>query len=160
MEPRPLRSVFRDRTSCYCSKTVDDRNVKTLQQFGKLQYLKNDMKRLHADVIDMAQMRWRGKACTRVDTTQLSTPVKTAAESGVGLILNECLSRTLIGRLAISDRVSEAKLTASPFDLLIILVYAPTAQSDNSVVQNFLWRNRKSYETGRKSRSLDCNGWF
>ena len=60
-----------------------------------------------------------------------------AAQRGVGLAVSERMSRIPTGRLSISARVLVAKSRASPFALIIIQVYAPTEQSDDSAVKKF-----------------------
>ena len=56
-------------------------------------------------------------------------------ERGVGIILDENTSRFLFGYWCASDRVMIIKLNAKPFNMVIMHVYAPTADSEESELE-------------------------
>ena len=56
---------------------------------------------------------------------------------GVGIIIEKRFSRSMKGYLPISKRVILLKLTASPFDVNIIQVYALTTDCDEETINKF-----------------------
>ena len=80
-------------------------NVKTLIQAGKLQNVNKEMERMEIDILGIAEIRWPGSACGKSELyTVIYSGKESSAESGVGIIISERLSRTLLGHKAISDR--------------------------------------------------------
>ena len=129
-------------------------NVKTLIQAGKLENLKKEMERMEINILGIAEMRWPGSACAKSGLyTVIYSGKESSAESGVGIIISERLSRTLLGYIAISDRVVAAKFNASPFDLFIIQVYAPTALADDADIEKFYHEVKMAMKEA-KSRDL------
>ena len=106
-------------------------NVKTLQ-VGKLENVKNEMKHLDVDVMGIAEMRWKGSARIKSRHHTINYSGEDSTAESRRLDPNERMSRSLLGRLANSDRVLVAKFKTSLFDLHTIQVYAPTARSDDS----------------------------
>ena len=58
-------------------------------------------------------------------------------ERGVGLLLDPDISKSVLGHWCVSDRVLLVKLQGHPFNISIIVVYAPTADSADEVIDTF-----------------------
>ena len=59
------------------------------------------------------------------------------AERGVGIMMTKRLSRAMKGFWAISDRVILMSFKGKPIDLNVIQVYAPTAEADEDILEEF-----------------------
>ena len=53
---------------------------------------------------------------------------------GVGLLLDPDISKSVLGHWCVSDRVLLVKLQGHPFNISIIVIYAPTADSADEVI--------------------------
>ena len=58
-------------------------------------------------------------------------------KNGVAIIADESATKCILGTWCISDRVMLAKIKGKHFNTNIIQVYAPTAQCDESDIENF-----------------------
>ncbi|XP_071944773.1 uncharacterized protein [Antedon mediterranea] len=58
-------------------------------------------------------------------------------EKGVGLLLDGDMAKCMLGYWAVSERVMLVKLQGQPFNISIIVVYAPTADSTDEEIDNF-----------------------
>ena len=58
-------------------------------------------------------------------------------EQGVGFLVHKDIMKSVIGCRPISSRFITVRLRASPFNVTIIQVYAPTSSYDNSEIDEF-----------------------
>ena len=58
-------------------------------------------------------------------------------EQGVGFLVHKDIVKSVIGCRPISSRLMTVRLRASPFNITIIQVYAPTSSYDNSEAGEF-----------------------
>ena len=116
--------------------TVGTWNVQTLWATGKLELLRNEMKRFRFDVIGISEVRWTGKGETPSGDFIWSGEDTTHAR-GVGMLLSAKAKKTLIGYNPISSRVITARFNATPFKLTVIHVYAPTSASSDDEIEIF-----------------------
>ena len=119
-------------------------NVQTLLQKGKLDNIKQEMKRMNLNILGLSEMRWKGAGCIKSDNYTILYSGGDQHQKGVGIILDSEASKALKGFWTISDRVIIVKLKSMPFDISIIQVYAPTADKDDTEVEEF-------YETIEKA---------
>ncbi|CAF4075711.1 unnamed protein product [Rotaria magnacalcarata] len=101
--------------------TVGTWNVQTLWATGKLELLRNEMKRFRFDVIWISEVRWTGKGETQSDDFIWSGEDTTHTR----------------GYNPISSRVITARFNATPFQLTLIHVYAPTSTSSDDEIEIF-----------------------
>ncbi|CAF4402678.1 unnamed protein product, partial [Rotaria magnacalcarata] len=106
--------------------TVGTWNVQTLWATGKLELLRNEMKRFRFNAIGISEVRWTGKGETPSGDFIWSGE-DTTHTRGVGMLLSAKAKKTLIGYNPISSRVITARFNATPFKLTVIHVYAPTS---------------------------------
>ncbi|GFN90350.1 craniofacial development protein 2-like protein [Plakobranchus ocellatus] len=64
-------------------------------------------------------------------------PGGTESEKGVGIIVDQTVTKAIKGYWALSDRVLLVKIAGKPVDLNIIQVYAPTANSNDEDLDKF-----------------------
>ena len=112
-------------------------NVRTLYQTGKLANLYQEMVRLKIGVFGVCEVRWPGSGEVQYERSKFVYSGGNLRERGVGIFLSEDAAKSLKGYWAVSDRVILVKLQGSPFDINIIQVYAPTADSEEEEIENF-----------------------
>ena len=117
--------------------TVGTWNVQTLWAAGKLELLRNEMKRFRYDIIGISEVRWTGKGETSNGDFIWSGQEKLHMR-GVGFLLGEQAKKALIGYNPISSRVNSARFAAMPFDITVIhTYYAPTSSSSDEDIESF-----------------------
>ena len=112
-------------------------NVRTLAQPGKLDNIIQEMKRMNLNVLGLSEMRWKGAGCITSDNYTIIYSGGHLHQRGVGIILDQKTSKAMKGFWTINDRVIIVKLRSTPFDIGIIQVYAPTADKDDTAVEEF-----------------------
>lgn len=112
-------------------------NVRTLHQAGKLDNLMKEMKRLQTDVMGVGEVRWPGAGEFKRDDGVLVYSGGQRAERGVGIAMNTRTSRSLRGYWAVSDRIIVVELESKPFNVKLIQIYAPKADSDEEELEGF-----------------------
>ena len=60
-------------------------------------------------------------------------------EQGLGFLVHNDIVKNVIGCRPILSRLMTVWLRASPFNIIIIQVYAPTSSYDDSEVDEFYW---------------------
>ncbi|XP_072021160.1 craniofacial development protein 2-like [Amphiura filiformis] len=58
-------------------------------------------------------------------------------EKGVGLMLDADMAKCVLGYWTVSERVLMVKLQGQPFNISVIVVYAPTAESTEEEIDAF-----------------------
>ena len=112
-------------------------NVRTLTHLGKLDNIKLEMKRLNVNILGMSEVRWKGAGDHMADEYRIIYSGGEEHQRGVAVILDHSTSKCIIGHWPVSDRVLVVKLRGQYFNISLIQVYAPTAQSPDADIENF-----------------------
>ena len=116
--------------------TVGTWNVQTLWAAGKLELLRNEMKRFRYDIIGISEVRWTGKGETP-NGDFIWSGEESSHMRGVGFLLSTQAKKALIGYNPISSRIITARFDAVPFKMTVIHVYAPTSSSSEEDIEAF-----------------------
>ena len=116
--------------------TVGTWNVQTLWATGKLELLRNEMKRFRYDIVGISEVRWTGKGETSNRDFIWSGEDKTHVR-GVGMLLSDKARKALIGYNPVSSRVITARFDSAPYKITVIHAYAPTAASSDEDIEAF-----------------------
>ena len=116
--------------------TVGTWNVQTLWATGKLELLRNEMKRFRYDIIGISEVRWTGKGETS-NGDFIWSGEENIHTRGVGLLLSETARKALIGYNPISSRIITARFNATPFKITVIHAYAPTSACSDEEIEAF-----------------------
>ena len=116
--------------------TVGTWNVQTLWAAGKLELLRNEMKRFRYDIIGISEVRWTGKGETP-NGDFIWSGEESSHTRGVGFLLSTHAKKALIGYNPISSRIISARFDAAPFKISVIHVYAPTSSSSEEDIEAF-----------------------
>ena len=112
-------------------------NVRTLFQCGKLNNVKQEMERLGINLLAINETRWLNNGEIMLDGFKFIYAGGQKHEKGIGLLLDTNLTRCVLGYWAVSDRVLLVKLHGQPFNISIIVVYAPTSDSSDEEIEGF-----------------------
>jgi exonuclease III len=110
--------------------------VQTLWATGKLELLRNEMKRFSYDIIGISEVRWTGKGETPAGDFIWSGEEKMHMK-GVGFLLSPRAKKALIGYNPINSRIISARFEATPFNITVIHAYAPTSASPEEDIDSF-----------------------
>ena len=112
-------------------------NVRNLYQSGKLENVKQEMIRLNVNILGICETRWKSNGDIKSDEHRMIYSGGDKHERGVGLILDSERSKCVLGFWQVSDRVLLVKLKGKPFNISIIVVYAPTSESTEDDIESF-----------------------
>ena len=109
-----------------------------MHQAGKLENIKQEAKRMDIDIMGLAEVSClnSGRVISD-DYTLIYSRDKKEHKHGAGVLLNKTIARSVIGFLALSDRVLLVKLLSKPFNLSIVQVYAPTSARSEEEIEKF-----------------------
>ena len=118
----------------YCIGTW---NVKSMNQ-GKLQVIKQEMIRVHIDILGISELKWNGMGeFNSNDHYIYYCGQESLRRSGVALIVNKRIQNAVLGCNLKNDRMISAHLQGKPFNITVIQVYAPTTNAEEAEVEQF-----------------------
>ena len=112
-------------------------NVCTLYQAGKLDNAIQEMDDMKLDIMGMSETRWTKSGMITKDKHVFIYSGGDKHEYGVGILFSWKTARSLMGYWPISDRIIMCKLSAQPFDIVFLQVYAPTSTHEDEEVEKF-----------------------
>ena len=114
-------------------------NIRTLAQMGKVQELTHELKRYTWHVLGLCEVRWKnsGEHLTEEGHILYYSGEPNKRTSGVGFLVNRKFKNTVLGCCPISSRLITIRLRATPFNITVIQVYAPTLEHDDEEVEEF-----------------------
>ena len=112
-------------------------NVRSLYRTGSMHNVMKEMKRMKIDILGLSEVRWPGVGKVESDGVTFVYSGGIRAEKGVGVMMTKRLSCAMKGFWAISDRVILMSFKGKPIDMNVIQVYAPTADADEGILEEF-----------------------
>ena len=111
-------------------------NVRTLRAADKMEELLHEMDRYKWSILGLCEMRWKksGEIQTDWGHRVYFSGKEDKHEQGVGFLVHKDIVKSVIAN---SSKLMTVRLRASPFNITIIQVYAPTSNYDNSEVDEF-----------------------
>ncbi|GFO50026.1 craniofacial development protein 2-like [Plakobranchus ocellatus] len=95
-------------------------NIRTLLQKGKLENIKQEMERMKFNILGLSEVRWKGAGKITSGGHQIIYSGGTESEKGVGIIVDQTVTKAIKGYWALSDGVLLVKIAGKPVDLNII----------------------------------------
>ena len=119
--------------------TIATWTVRTLRAAGKVEELLHEMDRYKWSILGLCEMRWKksGEIPTDGGHRMYLSGKQDKHEQGVGYLVHKDIVKSVIGCRPVSSRLMTVRLRASPFNITIIQVYAPTSSYDDSEVDEF-----------------------
>ncbi|GFN75291.1 craniofacial development protein 2-like [Plakobranchus ocellatus] len=95
------------------------------------------MERMKLNILGLSEVRWKGAGKITSGGHEIIYSGGTESEKGVGIIVDQTVTKAIKGYWALSDRVLLVKIAGKPVDLNIIQVYAPKANSNDEDLDKF-----------------------
>ena len=105
-------------------------NLQTMFQKGKLENIKQEMRRMKTNILGLSEVRWQGADKITSDEFTIVYSRGDSYQRGVGILTDAGCSKALKSFWRVNDRVIVMKISRKPFDIRFIQAYAPTADKD------------------------------
>jgi exonuclease III len=93
-------------------------NVRSMYE-GKLDIVREEMKRLNIDILGISEMKWTGKGHFGGEKDKVMySGCETHKRNGVGMIITKQVEKSLIGYKVVNDRIMYVRVEARPVILL------------------------------------------
>jgi len=102
-------------------------NVRTMNQSGKLENVKEEMKRSGLNILGISEVRWKEGGDFISDGFRIIYAGGEESQRGVAIILDDQVSKSVTEIERYDDRFIGVRIRAEPVDLLGIQVYMPTS---------------------------------
>ena len=113
-------------------------NVRTLNQFGKIENLKQEAEHLDIDILGISETRYKEEGTVRLDGYTFIYSGGNEHQHGVGFLVKSSVEKCILGFWPVSSRNIMLKVKAKPFDIAIIQTYAPTSSySDEEIEEHY-----------------------
>ena len=113
-------------------------NVRTLNQLGKLENLRQEMESLDLDVLGLSETRYIKEGTVHLDGYTFIYSGGEEHQHGVGFMVKSSVEKSVLGFWPVSNRNIMLKLKAKPFNITIIQTYLPTSShSDEEVEEHY-----------------------
>ena len=112
-------------------------NVRTLCQAGKLDNAIQEMKKMKIDILGIAETRGAESGKIRNDSHTVLYSGGQDHRNGVGILMKNNISRSIMGYWQISNGVIMVKWQGKPFNINILQTYAPTQDHNDEDIEQF-----------------------
>ena len=113
-------------------------NVRGLLDPGKLTILEREITRNGMNICGLSETHWQNSGHILTDSHVVYfSGNESTSRNGVAFIISKHQNNCVIGYEPVSDRIICLKLRATPVDLNLIQVYAPTSTSSDEVIEDF-----------------------
>ena len=129
-------------------------NVNTLNQTGKLENLKQEMKRLRVDLMGVAEVRWTGVGKYTDEEVDFYYSGGENHARGVGIMVNKNIRKAVTGVWNVSDRIILIKIAGTPININVIQVYAPTTTHPDEEIED-LYEKLEEVKTQCKAHDIN-----
>ena len=108
------------------------------QRQGKLEVVKQEMKRVNNDILGISELRWTGMGELNSDDHYTyyyeQEPLR---RNGVAITVNKRFQNTVLGCNLKNDRMISVLFQGKPFNITVIQVYALTSNIEEAEVEWF-----------------------
>ena len=105
---------------------------------GKLEVVKQEMVRVNVDILGISKLKW-----TRIDEFNSDGHYiyycgqESLRRNGVAITVNKRVQNAVLGYNLQNDRMISVHFQGNPFNIIVIQVYAPTSNTEESEVERF-----------------------
>ena len=106
---------------------------------GKLEVVKQEMKRVNINVTGISELKWTGMAKFNSDDHYIYyCAQKFPKRNGLTLIVNKRVQNAVLGCSLKNDRMISIPFQDKPFNITVIQVYAPTLMLKKLKLNGFI----------------------
>jgi exonuclease III len=112
-------------------------NVRSMY-VGKLNIVKREMNCMDIDILGISEMKWIGSGHFRsANNTVMYSGHNMHRKNGMGMIIVNRVSKSLIRYKAVNDRIIYIRVRAHPVNITFVQVYAPTTSAEAADIEDF-----------------------
>ena len=118
-------------------------NMRTLYQSGNIAQASREMKKRGIEIMGISETHWTGQGKVVLeggDTIIYSGREDDNHRGGVGILMTRFAARSLIDWTPISERIITARFYSKHVKMMIVHVYAPKGDAEDSVKDEFYER--------------------
>ena len=105
---------------------------------GKLEMVKQEMARVNIDILGISELKWTGMGEFNSDDHYIYyCGQESLRRNGVAIMVNKRVQNAVLGCNLKNDRMISVHLQGKPFNIKVILVYAPTSNAEEAEVERF-----------------------
>ena len=102
---------------------------------GKLEMVKQEMKRVNINILGISELRWTGMGEFNSDDHYIY--LESLRRNGVPIMVNKRVRNAVLGCNLKNDRMISVHFQGKPFNITVIQVYAPTSNAEEAKVERF-----------------------
>ena len=105
---------------------------------GKLEVVKQEMARVNVNILGISELRWTGMGEFNSDDHFIYyCGQESLRRNGVAIMVNKRVQNAVLGYNLQNDRMISVHFQGNPFNIIVIQVYAPTSNTEESEVERF-----------------------
>ena len=105
---------------------------------GKLEVIKQEMARVNVDILGISKLKWTGMGEFNSDDHYIYyCGRESLRRNGVANMVNRRVSNAVLGCNLKNDRMISVHFQGKPFNIIVIRVFAPTGNAEETEVERF-----------------------
>ena len=114
-------------------------NIRTLLQAGAMISIAEEIEKYKMNVVALQEIRWKGNGLIKKTnyTLYYSGNNDRQGQNGVGFMVFNRTNKSIMGFEPVSDRICTMRVKGKFHNITFINVYAPTEDTDESIVDDF-----------------------
>ena len=105
---------------------------------GKLEVVKQEMARVNIDILGINELKWTGMGEFISDNHYIYyCGQESLIRNGIAIIVNKRVWNAVLGCNLKNDRMISVHFQGKPFNIIVIQVYAPTSNAEETKVERF-----------------------
>ena len=102
---------------------------------GKLEVVKQEMKRVNVDILGISKLKWTGMGEFNSDDHYIYyCGQESLRRNGIALIVNQRVLNIVLGCSLKIDRMTSVHFQGKPFNIMVIQVYVPINNAEEAEV--------------------------
>ena len=105
---------------------------------GKLEVVKQEMARVNVNILGIHKLKWTGMGEFNSDDHYIYyCGQESLRRNGVAIMVNKTVWNAVLGYNLKKDTMISVRLWGKPFNIIVIQVYAPTSNAEETEVERF-----------------------
>ena len=102
---------------------------------GKLEVVKQEMARMNINILGISKLKWTGMGEFDSDDHYIYyRGQESLRRNGVAIIVKKRVQNAVLGYNLKNDRMISVRFQGKPFNITLILVYAPTSNAEETEI--------------------------
>ena len=126
---------------------------------GKLEVVKQEMARVNVNILGINELKWTGMGGFNSEDHYIYyCRQESLRRNGVAMIVNKRVQNAVLGCNLKNGRMISVHFQGKPFNIMVILVYAPTSNAEEAEVEYFYEDRQDLLELTPKTDILFITG--